>query len=281
MRNILLTLALALFVITISAHYTVYDVSDGVIVERGSQSLKATKGIELKASDLVSIPQGGHIEVYNELDKQIYRSVKSGKISVNKLMIEARGLAANNRANVGGRLNFGKKGGQDSDTRIYSETGMVRRSLAAYDPDGDGVQMDSKTLGRWLARKVRAGLAPDSASVPVSVKHERISEGGMKFHVENSLQYPIYFNIIKLDASKRQPAVSPLGQPAGSYVLLPRQTMAREHFDSVPADEAHILIMTPCQYDLDAVIEEMGKSLQDDSDMLKADSSLPIHIVVI
>ena len=72
--------------------------------------------------------------------------------------------------------------------------------------------------------------------------------------------------------------ISPLGQPAGSYVVLPCQTLSREHFPAIDANEEHILIMTNCRYDVDRVIEETIKALNEGVPVSDDEATLPVYI---
>lgn len=136
MRKYILILMLALSHLFVLAHYSLHSVSGNVKIDSNGKQTPAAKGMTLKASDYLIIPEGGKVEIYNDLDKGIYASTKSGRISVTRLMIDARGVSADNRGNVASRLRFGRH----SDTgkeRLYVEKGMVKRSLGVYDPEGE------------------------------------------------------------------------------------------------------------------------------------------------
>lgn len=242
-----------------SAHYTVHDVVGNVTVESGGKSVTLTKGMTLKATDQIVIPAGGKVEILNTVDKRIYSSIKAGKTSVTRLLIDARGVASDNSANVASRMQLGRKE-QKGDQKVYVEKGMVRRSLAVYDPEGDGMELDASTLGACLAGLIKGGKLVSGDEAPVRLNSERLRDGGLGFKVENTLSFPVYFNIIRLKEDGEL-EISPLGQPAGSYVLLPRQTMSREHFPAIPEGEKQLIIMANCQYDIDRVIEEAQKAL--------------------
>lgn len=278
MQRLLIILLLTFGVNTAMAHYSLFTVVGDVQVESGGKTMKATKGQAVKATDLIIIPQGGKVEILNDLDKRVYTSIKPGKISVTKLMIEARGVAADNGANVASRMNLGRKS-QKGAEKVYVEKGMVRRSLATYDPEGDQMEMNAETLGRYVASRFYGGTLSSGEDAPVPVESRRLSEGGLGFRMENTLQFPIYFNIIKISKGGKEGVdISPLGQPAGSYVVLPLQTLSREHFPMLDENEEQILVMTNCQYDVDKVIEEIVKALDAPDLSTSNDSSLPVYI---
>lgn len=269
---------LALMAFATEAQYTIYSVSGSVIVESSGKQTPVTKGMALKATDVLIIPQDAKVEVYNDLDKRIYSSIHSGKISVTKLMVEAHNTASNHRVSVGSQMRFGKKK-DNSDNRVYAEKGMVHRSLAAFDPEGDILPMDAETLGRYLAGIIAGTIETDTEALPVEISHGPTPRQGLAFRVENTLDFPIYFNIIKVGGKAgNEVSISQLGQAHGSYLLLPCQSISREHLDRLPPEERHFLVMTHDQYDFDRVIDEIRRFLSS-SDSIVADRPLPIYVV--
>lgn len=111
----------------LNARYTIHNITGNVGLERGGKSSTLGKGMEVKPNDYVVISKGGKVEIYNDVDKRIYTSIKPGKISVTRLIIEAKGASSDNAAAVTARMNFGKKG-QGKD-KVFKEKGMVRRHL--------------------------------------------------------------------------------------------------------------------------------------------------------
>ncbi|MDE6296100.1 MAG: hypothetical protein K2M03_08560 [Muribaculaceae bacterium] len=277
-RRLLLILLLAIGIDTVMAHYTLHSVTGDVKVESAGKTEKAAAGRIVKATDYIIIPQGGKVEILNDIDKRIYTSIKPGKMSVTKLLIEARGVAADNGANVASRMSLGRKT-QKGGEKVYVEKGMVRRSLATYDPEGEQMEMNAETLGRYVASRIAGGTLSSGEDAPVKVESSHPEGGGLGFMMENTLQFPVYFNIIKIGGNgKGDVNISPLGQPAGSYVVLPHQTLSREHFPALDGGEQHILIMTNCRYDVDKVIEETIKALNEGVTSAADEAALPVYI---
>ncbi|MDE7180229.1 MAG: hypothetical protein K2N88_03415 [Muribaculaceae bacterium] len=277
-RRLLLLLCLTIGALSVSAHYTLHTVTGDVKVESGGKTMTATKGMTVKAIDYIIIPKGGKVEILNDLDKRIYTSITPGKTSVTRLMIDARGAASDNKANVASRMSVGRKSPNDGKN-VYVEKGMVRRSLAVYDPEGDMMEMDAETLGRFVASRLKTENAAGDDSCPVALTSSHPGEGGLGFRLENTLKFPIYFNVIKVKKGNSfEVEISQLGQPAGSYVVLPQQTLSREHFPTVAADESHFIVMTNCQYDVDKVIEEISKALSDGSGVDAVSRELPVYV---
>lgn len=136
---LLFAAAAALTLNILAQNYTLHSTSGGVKLERGDKTLEATKGMELKATDAFVIPEGGIVEVYNSFDKRIYKSLRPGRISVTKLLIEARQVAADNSKSVGSRLNLGKNG--TGGKQAYTEKGMVTRQHEEF--TGETASCDS------------------------------------------------------------------------------------------------------------------------------------------
>ena len=258
MRKYILILMLALSHLFVLAHYSLHSVSGNVKIDSNGKQTPAAKGMTLKASDYLIIPEGGKVEIYNDLDKGIYASTKPGRISVTRLMIDARGVSADNRGNVASRLRFGRQSDPGKE-RLYVEKGMVKRSLGVYDPEGEKIVADPDVMARFIALKTAGQKDLSAETLPVPVEKSTPEGGGISFKVKNSMQFPIYFNILKItdNEGRKKAGISEVGQPAGVYVLLPGQTLAREHFTSVPSNESHILVMTHSQFDIDDIIERL------------------------
>lgn len=116
--------------------YTLHSATKGVSVLSGGKSVNATVGMELSATDQLVIPDGGTAEVLNAVDKRIYKSVRPGKVTVTRLMIEARQSATDKLAAIGDKIDVGRKGG-DKRKRVYGEKGMVNRSILVA---GEGIE---------------------------------------------------------------------------------------------------------------------------------------------
>lgn len=84
MYKFLLAIAIALIVrpyVYAADHYSLHSFKGNVTIESKGRSTKACKGMTLNPTDNIVIPNGGSAEVYNSLDKQIYRSATPGRIS--------------------------------------------------------------------------------------------------------------------------------------------------------------------------------------------------------
>lgn len=275
MKRFLTILMLMTGAIVSYAHYSIHSVTGNVTIESSGKSESAVKGKQVKATDYIVIPKGGKIEIYNDLDKRIYASIQEGKVSVTRLLIEAKRMASDNSANVAAHLRFGKK--NNSGDKVYVEKGMVRRSLAVYDPQGNNIEIDAQALGGYLASVIKSGKLPMVSAEEKDMVKSKNNAEGLGFCFENKFSFPIYFNVIKVGEGENPTIeISRLGQPAGSYVILPGQTLSRHDPVGDEGGDREWLMMTHCQYDVDAVIEEIFKAF---ANPVEENDDMPVTII--
>lgn len=276
MRTTILIIVAAIAAFAANAqHYTLHKATKGVTVESAGKSTAATEGMTLKATDNLVIPTNGYAEVMNNLDKRIYKSIRTGRVSVMKLMIEARQSATDNLATVGSKLKLGR-GGAQSGKRVYVEKGMVNRSLAVFDPEGEKREMDTESLARYIAAALRSS---QNDTIPEGLVLTSCADNDKEASVSltNNLGYPIYFNILKY-APGSDIEISTLGQPGGSYVLMSGQSIARSQSAPLAAGAKTVVFAAPCQFDLNTVIDEVNRNLADPSFTAAKDESLPVFV---
>ena len=275
MKRLILVFAIIILCVAgISAQtYTVYSTTKGVKVESTGSSQQAVNGMSLKAGDILVIPEGGSISILDKKTNDIYTSVSTGRYSVTKLKIEASRSAA---SKVGTLVNgsvgrFPHSG--TSGARVYHEKGLINRALATYDPDGNMVEMDTTALAHYIVSRI---LQMQSDSIPVELTYGPKGEKGRFFRIENNMSHPIYFNVLNFKDGKVD--IASLGQPNGSYVVLSGHALQREQ--SVPVDDNDVLllVMTPCQYDLDAVIQNVNDCIQNPPSTIDNDNT-PARVV--
>lgn len=264
MRKVILLLIFAVMTVAAaSAQYTIHNTTGGVMHKSGSGTTEAVKGAAVRGADFFIIPDGGVVELLNNGNKKIYKSTACGEVSVFDIMMNARTAADDHITSVASRLNFGKKSNTEART-VFKEKGMVTRSLAHYDPEASGVEMDAATLGRFLASRLMKADSVCSDTFPILFEHSRNAGCGLSFRLVNTLEHPVYFNIIKISTQGGFSVdISRLGQPAGSYILLPQQAVSRQDYLAAGEGEKHILVMAPCSYDVDKVMEETRKAMSE------------------
>lgn len=283
MKHFFILSLLIFTTLSLQAHYSIHSASQGVMIESSGKQIAAEKNTQVKANDYLIIPEGAAVEIYNDLDKNIYKSLSSGKISVTRLMIDAKKMASDNSKNVSARLQLKKNSSANEEgEKIYVEKGMVRRSLAVFDPEAENLQVNSKSLARLITEFIQS---PDSCGfrdVSVDISTGQLDSTGVYFRIVNTLEFPVYFNVLKFDSSPEKNLgkveISVMGQPDGSYVLLPGQAITRESFSSLPEDERHLLVVTHLRYDLDEVVEETCNILGNSKTLEQEKPSFPLFI---
>lgn len=277
MKRFFTAILIAMTTLGAMAQYSLHSASDGVKLIRANQISPAKVGTRVTGSDVLRIPAGGKAAVINGANKKIFQSTETGDIQVMDLVRNAGKTAGGHAGMVGRKMSFGRSGAKSSDATVYREKGMTYRSLATYDPEGQNTEMDAALIGRMLAWKMVCTDTVPADTAPVTMTHAKNMGNGLCFNIENPLEQPIYFNVVKIGGDcPSKIEISPLGQPAGCYVLLPQQTMTRIHKPAVNESEKHLIIMAPCQFDIDKVIDEVNKALTDSETPAPAD--LPVYV---
>lgn len=265
---------------TIHAAYIVHSVTGDVKLETKGKSVPLKTGMTVNPSDMIDIPANGSVDIYNELDSKIYTSVKPGKLSVIRLMLDAKQKASDNSSNVKDHLAVKDK--NQTEGRIYMEKGMVKRSQSVFGVDSENVDVDPRTLARYVASVVYSGNLESPLAPPVKIEHKSDEADGIKFRVENTVDFPVYFNVLKITGTQAPVLeVSELGQPTGSYVVLPGQALSREQKVAPPADTHHVLILSHCRYDIGEVIDIIGDLLSTEGVGTLPEKDAPVSMILL
>lgn len=277
MKRLLVLFTIALLVLLSHANYSVYSTSGKVTVIRAGKEIPAEKGMTLNASDQIDIASGAKVEIYNAKTQEIFASVKSGKNSVMGVMLDARKQASNTSGAINSRMKP-LTGQVNPNSRVYTE-GLVKRSMQTYDPGAESRIVDPRALALHIVKALRSSGDETAMTTPAGLTRDKIGESGKMFRAENTQDFPVYFNIIKVnETSLGSIEISELGQPMGCYVLLPNQTITREHPDNLNMAESHILVMANYRFDIDELIEE-GNKILSQGDAEEPDNQLPVYIV--
>lgn len=280
LKNILTALIIAISgVLPAMARYTLYNHEGNVSVIRNGQRVALKKDMELSVLDVVVIGKGGVIEIFNDQNSQIYKSKSTGEFSVTRIIIDAKGQATSHLEGINDKMRFGKSN-DETQARVYAAKGMVTHALEVFDPEGKDLQVDPMVLGRHIVTSISDTAAINDTPFPAILKKETAGEESRSFRIENTLNFPIYFNIVKVnDDNAGNIRISELGQPTGCYVVLPGQALSREQFAGFDSKSLHLLIMTHCYFDIDKVIENMSELITSgESASEDADISLPLYI---
>jgi len=96
--------------------------------------------------------------------------------------------------------------------------------------------------------------------------------------VANSGTVPVYFNILSYASHPRRALRSRASDsPAHAMCCYPSQSLAREQLTSLGGDR-HFIVMTPCTFELDRLIDEVNRLLADPASDAKADNSLSVYM---
>ncbi|MDE6126742.1 MAG: hypothetical protein K2G30_07290 [Muribaculaceae bacterium] len=242
--------------------YTVHEVSGPVKIAGSGSTRAAEKGMAVKGSDNVIVADGGEIQILHKPMRKIYVWNTPGTISVSSLMINARNMAADNSEAFNKFTTFSKRDKSEGQT-VYSTVGRTTRSMAKFDPDARDMQVDAASLAAIVSpRLLGGGFAEEEC--PVSFTRETDGRlGGATFTMANTLSYPVYFNILKINTSGAAPKVeiSELGQPTGNYVVRPGQTLMRGQQSGLAEGDRHVVVMTQCFFDIDKLLEAIDARL--------------------
>ncbi|MDE6134570.1 MAG: hypothetical protein K2F79_03240, partial [Muribaculaceae bacterium] len=158
---------------------------------------------------------------------------------------------------------------------MYVENGKVTRALDTFDPDATDLRIDPEALARFiLASALNDDFRPEAFLASFACPSD-----GFGFSLTNGNDEPIYINIVK--ASRKAEGgydISPLGQPVGSYVLLPGQTIARSQPQIPESYEKHILIATHYFCAIDDLVESLRKAAADPGTEGAPVPALPVFI---
>lgn len=276
-KLILITLVALLPMFTAMAKYTIHSSKGDVRIERGGQLLPVQKGMEVNATDNIHIPQGAKVEILNSVNSKIFTSTRAGEFNVTRIMIDAQIKANDHAANVGGNLQMTRLGKSKNSSPMWVQKGKVTRTMEQYDPTAEKMEADPTHLGNWIAATVNTEA---NKPLPVKVTHNTIDHSGLSFRLENTLDFPVYFNVIKIQGDSVATAdISELGQPMGSYVVLPRQAISREQFTGLQPGNRHILIMTPYYFDIDQLIPKVRQAASEATTV--TDDDTPAYILTL
>lgn len=261
MRRFLLILAMWMAgVCAAVAQYTVEDVTGNVTVRKGATDVTVTKGLALSPMDELTLGKDASVTIFNKSESKSYVWNREGRKSVQSIRIDAGTAAKSVLDRVGNSLQF-TRSKDKGPGYVYLESGMVKRSMAEYDPAAHNIEVDARHMAAIIAKSISANMT-SPGNLPAQVTNGRNTDGGLFFSVENTQKDPIYFNVIKVGEGNKI-EISELGQPSGSYVLRPAQSLAREQFSAL--GDRHLLVMTHFNFDIDKLIESMDEFLKEET----------------
>jgi len=276
-RAMLAVVLAAMTFVTAVANYSVYSYSGNVKIRQDGKIFVPHKGTKLKPADFVIMEKESRIQILDSRTSRIYTSETPGQTSVTRLMLEAMKQAQSNSRAVNDKIRIGKNSAEAAGV-VYLEKGKVTRALESYDPAADELQIDAASLARQLYCSL-VGTASDSVSVfPLEIEHSADTEKGIRFRLTNTLDFPVYFNVLKIKDGVID--ISSVGQPVGCYVVQPAQAFEREAYTSIDEHENNLLIMVPYYFDTDKLIECIN-DLVSRSPADVAEDGIPLYLKVL
>ncbi len=256
------------------AHYRVFAVTGKVTLRHGRETGEALPGTDVAPADLITIPEGGSIELLDTRDSKTYKVAKPGQYSPSSIIFEARRQSSETTAAVNRNLRIGK-GGNTAKSTVYLAKGKVTRALQNYDPHSDTLQIDNKMLGHYVrAMLARKSASDDAAQFPVPVKSERTPEGALTLMLRNNIQFPLYFNVLRINPADGSVSLAEIGQPVGSYVLLPGQELMRAQLADIDADNRYLVVMAHYYFEVDQLLDAINEEADADSAL----TDLPVYL---
>ncbi|MDE7389262.1 MAG: hypothetical protein K2M97_08445 [Muribaculaceae bacterium] len=245
------------------AHYTVKSVSGRVQLKQGANVVDAVPGMTVNPSDLILIGNESTIDILDSMDSKIYTGSAPGQNTVTRIIFDAKKNSRSNSATIHNKLRMGKDT-NGTDGVVFVDKGKVTRALSTYAPDAERVQINVDQLSQRLYAMLTdpAGIPDLETSVEINMRRNPL--GGMMFVVENTLTFPIYFNVFKVSAhNPSEIEISELGQPVGSYAIQPEQSIAREQRTAVSGGYRHLFVMTNYYFDIDELLTKLSTLLNE------------------
>lgn len=252
MNKIKLTLSalmMTLVGLNAAADYVVHSVTGNVTRETRAGKVAVKKGDKLSPKDDIVIASGSRVEIFNTVSKEISGSSRIGTSSVMDIVLRADSKQNDTFGQIQKRVRFG--GAAKTNARQYTE-GSVTRSFESYDPSGAAFSLNAKEIAAHIVygkQQEYRDLAPVAGCT-----FSPVGEGGLQFKMVNTFDFPIYLNVVKYKDGFQDAAISELGQPTGCYVLLPGQSILREHTRSLAPETQHLLVMAHCKFDIDELL---------------------------
>lgn len=266
MKNHFLTLFLrGLFVMVMcavtsvaSAHYKIFAVQGDVTLKHGRETVKAVPDAQVLPADVITVGNGGSVELLDTRDSKTYKVSKPGQYSPSSIIFEARRQSVETTSAVNRNLRIGKSGSGDKQM-VYLAKGKVTRALQSYDPHSDTLQIDNQMLGHHVKSLIANPASLNAQQFPVPVKSERTPEGGITLKIMNNIQFPLYFNVLRVNPDGNV-TLAEIGQPVGSYVLLPNQELMRAQSADIEHENTYIVLMAHYYFEVDQLLDAINDS---------------------
>lgn len=254
----LIAISVAIPTADISAALQIYKVKGNVMVKKGNMNITATRRSNVIDSDILTIPQDGAVDILDSKSRMIYSSTETGKMTVGTLIKKAQSHAADITRNINRKVisavadNAGqKRSGYDALGMAIHETDAIANPPVEL-PDGvsylayllDTVKDPDSTHQSYISL---SRAAVDGESVD--------SDTPYNFVLHNSMQQPLYFNVIGKDEKE------------GIRLFFPQNPIAASNTETVASEYTYVPDFSTRAYvaiasDVDFTIEDVKKLLE-------------------
>ena len=177
-KLLLVSIISALGSLVAVAQYSIHSLSGDVKLKKGMQFVPVAKGTSLTAADVLELGEGASIEIFNTTNSQTYKCVKPGLSSVSGIIISATSLASNKGKSIRDNMNFSRSSASGTG-HVYVESGMVKRTMATYDPEARNIEVDPRELSRFVVNALRNPDAVKDTECPAAFTHTPNPHGGL------------------------------------------------------------------------------------------------------
>ena len=271
---------------SVKSAYIVHSVNGKVKCSVKGKISNVEVGTILDPKNMLSIPPGASIQIKDDATNKLYSSVSSGNMLVSTLVNESSAKAGKHLQTINSALKLSGRGRTvKSDNRVYREKGMVTKSLNLFDKEAANIEISPDALALMIANtvyfdKFNGDSTLNFSNFLIDSNPSSQSRNDIGFKLNNPLETPVYFNILKFSGVKNRVAeISQLGQPEGFYVLPSKQTIWRTQNGDFPYGEHHLLIACHYSFNIDDLIEAINKVINNDSLIVnKPVSDIPVFI---
>lgn len=267
------------------AQYTLVSFTGDVKIKNNKSTVAAEAGQRIGAFDVIVIGQGASVTLFDKASSGEYTYSEPGSLSPNLLVMEARKASRSNLRNIHRNVGIARAS-NDHEAKMYIEKGKVTMALEEYDPTAT-VMVDASVIAEYLTAALQQDTIRTNFPVQLNIA---VPDSTLHFDFVNTTTEPLYVNAIKAvpvgDGSGRYTYyISELGQPVGSYVILPGQCIERTSARAARDGETHYLVAAHYFFSIDRLLEAM-EELSIEAAAATTDSApaelpdLPIYIAV-
>lgn len=249
----LLTLATFLGSSEAFALLQIYKVKGDVYVTSGKKSMKAERRAAVAETDIMTIPDGGSVDILDSDSHRIYSSTKTGKMKVKTLIKKAESQANNITRNINRKVMTAVADNAGSKKTGFDAMGMAIHETDAVVPILVNIPQDMS----YLSYLLESPNEPDSIHQSfISLSYKPIDnntvdpDGAFNFVVSNSMRKPLFFNILVRDDKNGVRFLLPCNP-----IVAPISDNVADQFTFLPDEEtqSYVAIASESNFKIDEV----------------------------